>query len=245
MPGRVGGAEQCRSRSFAARSRRPTTDLACIGVVDDRRRAAGGCIGAGRHADQFASESATAQDDDAPHGHHLRAADTPPDAAAAGVPNNVVPMRSKANKATGLLAAAAVVAALAMGAWAMESRNDAQESASQTQQLTQILGAPDVQTVTGKFTDGGHGTLVVSDSTDEALLVGSDLPELPDGKVYQAWTITDKAASAGTFSPDGDQTVISLPDAALTAKVVAVTVEERGGAKQPTSDPIFMVNVPT
>jgi anti-sigma-K factor RskA len=160
--------------------------------------------------------------------------------------SNVIPMQRSTwrSRAAGLLAAAAVVAAVAMGGWAIHSRNDAHQATAQTQQLTQLLAAKDVKTVSGDFGNGGGGTVVVSASQHRALLVAQGLPALPAGKVYEAWTITDSPVPAGTFGAGSSPAVFDLPSAAVTAQQVAVTVEPSGGSQKPSTDPVFAVKIP-
>lgn len=173
---------------------------------------------------------------------------------ADGAGANVVPLQRSSQRRTrlaGLLAAAAVVAAVAMGGWAVHSRNDARDAAAQaqsaltqTQRLTQVLTAQDVKTASGSFSTGGTATVVVSHSQGRALLVAAHLPALPRGKVYEAWTVRHSPTRAGTFSAGAAQTVLSLPAAAVTANQVAVTVEPAGGSKKPTTVPVFAVRLP-
>jgi anti-sigma-K factor RskA len=165
---------------------------------------------------------------------------------AATQPSNVVPFRrrSRATWATGLVAAAALVAAVALGGWAIHSRNQAHDATAMNQELTQLLSAPDVRTASGSFTTAGSGTVIVSPSEGQALLVAKDLPALPSGKVYEAWTLKKHTLPAGTFAAGGSQTVLDLPGTALGASAVAVTVEPSGGSQQPTSTPIFTVKLP-
>ena len=166
-------------------------------------------------------------------------------AATSGATANVVPLqrRSLTQWASGLLAVAAVLAAIVMGGWALSNRNDARDATAQTEQLTQLLSADDVTAATGHFGSNGHGTVVVSASQSRALLVTSNLPELPNGKVYEAWTINISIVPAGTFTPTGSHAVVSLPSAAVDAAQVAVTVEPEGGSEQPTTRAVFTVDV--
>ena len=63
----------------------------------------------------------------------------------------------------------------------------------------------------------------------------------PKGKVYQAWTLprgSKKMAPSMTFLPNGDETLIRLPESADGVTAVAVSVEPAGGSLQPTSKPI-------
>jgi anti-sigma-K factor RskA len=148
-----------------------------------------------------------------------------------------------------LLAAAAVFAVLGFGGWAWQARQaaqrDAQQATQQAAQLTELLSARDVKTVTGRgVASGMTGTVVLSPSRRQAVLVASHLPELPDGKVYEAWTIKKAPAPAGTFTAAEAKRLVALPRSALRAQSVAITVEPKGGSAQPTSDAIFTVNIP-
>jgi anti-sigma-K factor RskA len=161
--------------------------------------------------------------------------------------SNVVPLQrsvQRRTRITGLLAAAAVLAAIAMGGWAVHSRNDANQAAQEAQRLTDVLSAKDVRTASADFGTRGNGTVVVSQSQRRALLVAADLPALPSGKVYEAWTIRRSPTPAGTFSAGSAQTVVSLPASAVSADSVAVTVEPAGGSSKPTTNPVFAVKVP-
>jgi hypothetical protein len=176
--------------------------------------------------------------------------------SAAGADTNVIPLQrgvQRRNRLIGLLAAAAVVVAVAMGGWAVQSRNDANQATAQAQQaaqaaqaLTQVLTAKDAKTASGSFIAGGNGTVVVSRSQGRALLVAADLPALPSGKVYEAWTFSSSPTPkpAGTFTARSAPAVVKLPAAAVSASQVAVTVEPSGGSKQPTTKPVFAVTLP-
>jgi anti-sigma-K factor RskA len=176
--------------------------------------------------------------------------------SAAGADTNVIPLQrgvQRRNRLIGLLAAAAVVVAVAMGGWAVQSRNDANQATAQAQQaaqaaqtLTQVLTAKDAKTASGSFIAGGNGTVVVSRSQGRALLVAADLPALPSGKVYEAWTFSSSPTPkpAGTFTARSAPAVVKLPAAAVSASQVAVTVEPSGGSQQPTTKPVFAVTLP-
>jgi anti-sigma-K factor RskA len=73
----------------------------------------------------------------------------------------------------------------------------------------------------------------------EAVLVLNDLPTAPAGKTYQAWIVHDETpVSAGTFESTNDQAVVPIPQAVPEGAVVAVTIEESGGASSPTLPPL-------
>lgn len=150
-----------------------------------------------------------------------------------------------------LLIAAAVLAAIGLGGWALQSRDRAndltlanEQVVRQNQEFTELLSAEDVRAVSGRFTEGGSGAVVMSRSKGKAILVASDLPDLPADKVYEAWTIKGDPVPAGLFSAADSSSVLELPDAAFDAKSVAVTIEPAGGSDRPTSEPVFTVSVP-
>lgn len=169
--------------------------------------------------------------------------------SAAAADSNVVPIKrhSWARRAPALVAAAAVLAAIAIGGWAIQSRNEARDQTAtaneQIAQLTTVLAAPDVQTVSAPATDGGTTTVVRSADQGVALLVASDLPDLPSGKVYEAWTFDGETpVAAGTFGSGADSTH-QLPSAGVNTATVAVTVEADGGSDVPTSDPVAVIDL--
>lgn len=175
-------------------------------------------------------------------------ATAPPTTTSQGsTSSNVIPMqrRGTAGRATGLMAAAALVAAVAMGGWALSNRNEARDATARAEQLTALLAAGDVRTVSSEFATGGEGTVVVSASRGEVLLVTADLPELSGDEVYQAWTGKESMQPAGVVADEPATNVVELPDEALDADQIAVTVEPEEGLRAPTTDPVFLVDLPT
>ncbi|MBA2772827.1 MAG: anti-sigma factor [Nocardioidaceae bacterium] len=152
--------------------------------------------------------------------------------------------------ATSLVAAAAVVAAVGFGGWAYQANQDAEnsqriaaEARNGTTEIAGLLSSDDVRTVSGRFPQTDYtGTVVMSKRLGKAIFVAEGLPNLPDDKVYEAWTINGDEKPAGTFT--GDQSILRLSDAAFTADSLAITVEPEGGSTQPTSAPIFTVVLP-
>ncbi len=154
--------------------------------------------------------------------------------------DNVVPLRRRGtSRLPYLVAAASVLLALAFGGWALQSRDDAQTASNREAQIVQLLGAADVQTVTAPAEGGGSGTVVLSDTRNRAFFVADGLPTLPEDKVYQLWTITGAPVPAGTFTAGSSASLVTLPEAALSADQIAMTVEPKGGSDQPTTSPIL------
>ena len=173
---------------------------------------------------------------------------------------------SRRNRATSLLAAAAVVAAVGFGGWAVQLGQDASDSQQaadvalsqraklaslltaadvQTAKLASLLTAADVQTVSGRFiSSDDSGAVVMSEERQMAVLVATGLPKLPEGKVYEAWTVKGDPAPAGIFTSDDSDAVVELSDAAFDADSIAVTIEPAGGSPKPTGDAVFDVSLP-
>lgn len=144
-----------------------------------------------------------------------------------------------------LVAAVAVLVALAGAGFGVRGHLQAQQADQQRQQLTRLLAAQDVATVSGPVTGGGQATIVWSSDRHRAVFVAAGLPAPSDGRVYQLWTISagGRPVSAGTFAPHRADVVVPLPAAALSAHTVAMTVEPAGGSAQPTSTPLVALTV--
>lgn len=78
---------------------------------------------------------------------------------------------------------------------------------------------------------------------DRIYLAMRGLPPPPPGKVYQAWTLpagSKTVVPSVTFAPSGGSVIVRLPVNAASIAAVAVSVEPKGGSKQPTSTPMFV-----
>jgi hypothetical protein len=88
------------------------------------------------------------------------------------------------------------------------------------------------------FASGSHGVL----------LVAYGLAPAASGKVYETWLVPKHGMpqSAGTFAGTSDNTALHVYAATvdLTAiEAVEVTLENQGGAPQPTSPPVIRVSL--
>ena len=157
-----------------------------------------------------------------------------------------------------LAAATAVLSCFAAVYFSGRERQYAVESAMlreqirrQTVDLTRlteafaILGGADT-TVTSFGTGQPappKGKVFVSASRG-VLLIASNLPPAPAGKIYEMWVIPKGAnpVPAGLFQSQADGTAMHLQRGAVNAAAtaaVAVTLENEGGAAQPTSTPLI------
>jgi anti-sigma-K factor RskA len=162
-------------------------------------------------------------------------------AAAHAETQNVVSLDSRRRRLTPVLGAAAAVAAavaIGLGIYAVtlaDELDDTRTALEQQEDAATILADPSAESVALR---SGDGKLVVAPGGD-AVLVVDGLAPAPDGKTYQAWVVFgDKPLSAGTFQSSGARTVVPLAEQVGRSAVVAVTVEDAGGADAPTSDPL-------
>ena len=84
--------------------------------------------------------------------------------------------------------------------------------------------------------------------TNGVLLIASNLPQAPAGKVYEMWMFPKggKPVPAGLFQPESGGSAIHLQLGAVdlgTTSAVAVTLENEGGAAQPTTTPVIVAAV--
>lgn len=81
-------------------------------------------------------------------------------------------------------------------------------------------------------------------SSDRMIIALRNLPALPAGKKYQAWTRkrgAKKMTPGALFAPDAAGIAfVDVPFAAKTVAAVAVSVEPASGSKAPTSKPTFI-----
>ncbi len=88
-------------------------------------------------------------------------------------------------------------------------------------------------------------TIVYVKGQTQALAIGSNLPRLPGGKVYELWYQPSEGANmrpAGTFVPI-DGTVVAPVKLGESFVAVAMSIEPPGGSLQPTTKPIFVTPV--
>jgi anti-sigma-K factor RskA len=96
-------------------------------------------------------------------------------------------------------------------------------------------------TVDGDRAPGASAELRMGD--DEAMLVASDLPAPPSGRVYQVWVLRKDARAPeptdALFMPRGDGSAVAMvPGDVSDAAAVLVTDEPAGGSEAPTREPL-------
>ncbi len=146
----------------------------------------------------------------------------------------VRPMRRTSRPAQWLagVAAAGLIAAGGWGIWAAVD-----EDLSPTQQVVQAADAVQHEA----SVDGHTLTVVTSEEQERAVLLSTDLPDLEEGQVYQAWFMRSEGVidSAGVLPDPGADAELSGDPQGSTA--LALSVEPEGGSQQPTSEPIGQI----
>jgi anti-sigma-K factor RskA len=144
------------------------------------------------------------------------------------------------------LAAAAVLAVIAVGAGALawSQYRAAQDARATAQAITAVVADPSARRVATTLPGGGSASLVVAGG--RAVLAGDALPALAEDRTYQLWIVRGQqisSAGLGPPGPEGGGTWSRLVEGVRPGDVVAVSVEPRGGSKQPTTTPIATLKV--
>ena len=153
---------------------------------------------------------------------------------------NVLPLAPRrALRVATAAAAVAACAALGLGIWAAtlsSQLGDERQADARAEEALAVLADPDA---TRTSLEGAEGTLVVTPSGEAALVV-RDLARLPEGQYYTAWVAEGEGVEhAGAFEARGDPSVTVLTKPVPAGGVVAVTIEDRPDATEPSSDPVF------
>lgn len=110
--------------------------------------------------------------------------------------------------------------------------------------LDRIDGASDAQQATASIEGGGNATLHWSDELGEAVVVSDGLPSIASDRTFELWYVRGETPiSAGTFDASGESTTSALPAGVQEGDIVAITVEQAGGAPNglPTTPPIVVI----
>jgi anti-sigma-K factor RskA len=161
--------------------------------------------------------------------------------AARAEPQTVVPFESRRRRSlpvVGAVAAVAAIAALAIGLYASQLRGDlgdARSALEQQRQAAAVIADPDARTIA---LSNGQGRLVV-DESGRAALVLRDMGPAPAGKTYEVWVVEgENAVPAGLFPGEDDVDLVAVDGQVGEGAVVAVTIENAGGAETPNLPPV-------
>jgi hypothetical protein len=146
-----------------------------------------------------------------------------------------------------LLAAAAalLVVAISVTALNLGLPGRAGRSEGPVDLVAAVLSAPDARRIAAKPGPTGQVAVVVSRRRGQAVFEASGLPEVPAARTYQLWVVDRSGPRpAGLVEPGGGGKVTRLLEGRVTgSEQVAMTVERRGGAAGPTSEPVVVVDL--
>jgi hypothetical protein len=117
---------------------------------------------------------------------------------------------------------------------------DSRRVAAELQSAMGVLAAPDLVRIdlAGQPAAPGAGARALWSRARGMVFTASNLPPLPEGRVYQVWVVAGAAPiSAGLLTPDpsgGGMSFFSTPPDIPPPSAVAVTLEPSGGLPAPT-----------
>lgn len=160
--------------------------------------------------------------------------------------------RERARRRTTYVLAACIAAAAAFGGvavWqnqvAQDARQEANRAEARTEQMAQVLTAPDAKTSSATLEGGARGTVVVSESVNRAVFLASGMERPPAGSVYQLWFDEDGTMrSAGLMDPSRSDEAVLMDGPVDQASGMGITVEPAGGSEEPTSAPLALMSLP-
>lgn len=147
-------------------------------------------------------------------------------------PARPVAQPSRLRRFPRLLVAAAAVAALFGAGLVVTQPWDDDPSQVELTAAEQVVQAEDARSLTVDV-DGSEATLFVSDSLGRAALVADDLPEAPEGKVYELWLQKGSEMLPAGLMTDPDEPFL-LKGEASDATAAGLTIEPAGGSRVPT-----------
>lgn len=110
--------------------------------------------------------------------------------------------------------------------------------------VTEVLQAPDAESVTRTFEDGAKATVTRSVSLGQAVIITEGMADPGEGLVYELWLQRDGRMKAAGFMPKGPDNVVLLSGDAATAEAVGITVEPEGGSNTPNFESAVVIDFP-
>lgn len=160
-------------------------------------------------------------------------------------PLELPPKRRPSPAALITLAALVGVAAIAVGTTALVSSLDSDDSSAAAEQTTTVSDAEEAISLLSKpstkrmpIANSGGRIILALGANGRGVLILDGLGPAPAGKAYQAWVIKPNAkapSSAAVFA--GAETMVPLSVSIKPGAVVAITIEQAGGAPAPTQAP--------
>jgi anti-sigma factor RsiW len=141
--------------------------------------------------------------------------------------------------AAALLVAAVSLAALSLGPAGRSGRPERTADL-----VAAVLAAPDARRVAALPGGAGRAAVVVSRRRGQAVFEASGLAPAPAGRTYQLWVVGRSGPRpAGLVEARAGRMTRLLEGRVTGTEQVAMTVERRGGAARPTSEPVVVVDL--
>ena len=166
--------------------------------------------------------------------------------AEAGATRQLPPPRVGRRRVAPLLAAAAalLVAAVSLAALGLGPVGRSGRPERTADLVAAVLAAPDARRVAALPGGAGRAAVVVSRRRGQAVFEASGLAPAPAGRTYQLWVVGRSGPRPAGLVQAGGGRVTRLLDGPVTGtEQVAMTVERRGGAARPTSQPLVVVDL--
>jgi hypothetical protein len=136
-----------------------------------------------------------------------------------------------------LVAAAAAVIALGAAVGIVQPWDDETSQAPTVSPADRVLNAPDAEEYVQRV-DGAEVTVVRSPSQNAAVLMTTDMPAAPEGKVYELWLDHEEVGMVPAGLMTGEEQQVLFEGDPATAIGAGITVEPEGGSEEPTSEPV-------
>jgi hypothetical protein len=141
-----------------------------------------------------------------------------------------------------MLAAAAVILAIAVGAVLLAARPAPKAVDASAAMAECVSSAPDAHMMMPSV--GTAGDVMMAPSCHAAVVRVDGLPTLPGGQTYQLWVMAPNGArSVGMLGPDPSPTQPMVTAVKAGDTDIRVSVEPATGSAAPTSGPVWMVHL--
>jgi anti-sigma-K factor RskA len=135
----------------------------------------------------------------------------------------------------GVVTTVAAAAIIGLAAWNISLQSEVRDLRDFQMSAYELQGSGEAEAVQGELVRLGQ---------QRALLVATNLPELPDDKTYEMWAIEeDEPKPAGLFEAGDGPAIESTEQPISGAETFAITVEPEGGSEQPTTEPIITADL--
>ena len=144
-----------------------------------------------------------------------------------------------------VLPAAAVMAVVVAGMSIMVGNlNRRLDEVVPADQVSAVVAADDMQTWEADLPDGGSARVVYSASRGEGWFLADGMHATDPGKVYELWLIDGEGPSpAGLFHASDGLAAHAFTGDMSDVQAIGVTVEPASGSRQPTTDPVVVVEM--